>query len=171
MLTCFNALPTLVFTAGAHPSCAIIQFIVIRYWHNVLWCLHYSVMSKWHLRCECWFNLQDWTRVVVPRQSQCTPRCDAMCPRENTWVLVTGNYYAYVVKCISTFSVLLSPVGVLIKYQQNIWSGHKCLYCPARVVRWLDHLHAMCSRAWRALCAVGSRFNSSRGPGKVRLPT
>ena len=39
------------------------------------------------------------------------------------------------------------------------------------VVRWLDHLDAMCSRAWRALCAVGSRFNSSRGLGKVRPPT
>ena len=26
----------------------------------------------------------------------------------------------------------------------------------------------MCSRAWHALCAVGSRFNSSRGPGKAR---
>jgi len=25
---------------------------------------------------------------------------------------------------------------------------------PARVVRWLDHLDAMCSRAWCALCAV-----------------
>jgi len=33
---------------------------------------------------------------------------------------------------------------------------------PARVVRWLDHLDAMCRRTWRALCAVGSRFNSSR---------
>jgi len=42
---------------------------------------------------------------------------------------------------------------------------------PARVVRWLDHLDAMCSRARRALCAVGSRFNSSRGPGKARPPT
>jgi len=42
--------------------------------------------------------------------------------------------------------------------------------CPARVVRWLDHLGAMCSRAWRTLCAVASRFNSSRGPGKVRPP-
>jgi len=43
--------------------------------------------------------------------------------------------------------------------------------CPARVVGWLDHLDAMCSRAWRALCAVASRFNSSRGPGKARPPT
>jgi len=42
---------------------------------------------------------------------------------------------------------------------------------PTRVVRWLDHLGAMCSRAWRALCAVGSRFNSSRGTGKARPPT
>ena len=42
---------------------------------------------------------------------------------------------------------------------------------PARVVRWLDHLGAMCSRAWHALCAVGSRFNSNRGPGKERPPT
>jgi len=25
----------------------------------------------------------------------------------------------------------------------------------SRIVRWLDHLDAMCSRAWRALCAVG----------------
>ena len=41
----------------------------------------------------------------------------------------------------------------------------------ARVVRWLEHLGAMCSRAWRALCAVGSRFNSSPGPGKARPPT
>jgi len=44
-------------------------------------------------------------------------------------------------------------------------------YSPARVVRWLDHLGAMCSRAWRALCAVGSRFSSSRGPCKARPPT
>jgi len=43
--------------------------------------------------------------------------------------------------------------------------------CPARVVRWLDHLDTICSRAWRALCAVGSRFNSSHGPGKARPPT
>jgi len=42
---------------------------------------------------------------------------------------------------------------------------------PARVVRWLDHLGTMCSRAWRALCAVGSRFNSSHGPCKARPPT
>jgi len=43
---------------------------------------------------------------------------------------------------------------------------------PVRVVRWLDHLGAMCSRAWCALCAIGSRFNSNRGPGiKVRPPT
>jgi len=41
---------------------------------------------------------------------------------------------------------------------------------PARVVRWLNHLDTMCSRAWRALCAVGSRFNSSHGPGKARPP-
>jgi len=41
---------------------------------------------------------------------------------------------------------------------------------PARVVQWLDHLGAVCSRAWRALCAVGSRFNLSRGPvRRVRL--
>ena len=41
---------------------------------------------------------------------------------------------------------------------------------PARVVRWLDHLGAMYSRAWRAWCAVGSGFNSSRGPVRhVRL--
>jgi len=40
----------------------------------------------------------------------------------------------------------------------------------AREVRWLDHLDAMCSRASRALCAVGSRFNSSHGPVRhVRL--
>jgi len=35
---------------------------------------------------------------------------------------------------------------------------------PARVVQWLDHLDAMCSRAWRVQCAAGSRFNPSRGP-------
>jgi len=45
------------------------------------------------------------------------------------------------------------------------------IFRPAREVRWLDHLDTMCSRAWRALCAVGSRFNSSRGLGKARLPT
>jgi len=44
-------------------------------------------------------------------------------------------------------------------------------HCAARVVRWLDHLDAMCSRAWRALCSAGSRFDSSRGPGKARPPT
>jgi len=42
--------------------------------------------------------------------------------------------------------------------------------CP-RVVQWLDDLGAMCSTAWRALCAIGSRFNSSRSPGKERLLT
>jgi len=42
---------------------------------------------------------------------------------------------------------------------------------PARVVLWLDHLDAMCTRACCALYAVGSRFNSSRGPGKARPPT
>jgi len=41
----------------------------------------------------------------------------------------------------------------------------------ARVVRWLDHSVAMCSRAWRALCSAGSRFNSSSGAGKARLLT
>jgi len=41
----------------------------------------------------------------------------------------------------------------------------------ARVVRWLDHSDAMCSRAWRALSSAGSEFNSSRGPGKARPPT
>jgi len=36
----------------------------------------------------------------------------------------------------------------------------------------ITHLQtAMCSRAWRALCAVGSRFNLSRDPGKARPPT
>ena len=38
-------------------------------------------------------------------------------------------------------------------------------------VWWLDHLGAMCSRAWCALCAVGSRFKSSHSPGKARPPT
>ena len=38
---------------------------------------------------------------------------------------------------------------------------------PACVVRWLDHLGTVCSRAWRAQCAIGSRFSLSRGP--VRL--
>jgi len=42
---------------------------------------------------------------------------------------------------------------------------------PARVVWRLDHLGAMCSRAWHTQCAVGLRFNSSRGPGKARPPT
>jgi len=48
---------------------------------------------------------------------------------------------------------------------------HSVYISPARVVPWLDHLGAMCSRAWRAQCAVGSRFNSSRGPGKACPPT
>jgi len=39
---------------------------------------------------------------------------------------------------------------------------HYVIEGPARVVRWLDHLDAMCSRAWCVLCAVGLRFNSSR---------
>jgi len=39
--------------------------------------------------------------------------------------------------------------------------------CPARLERWLDHFGAMCSWAWRALYAVGLRFNSTRGPGKA----
>jgi len=46
-----------------------------------------------------------------------------------------------------------------------------CYAGPAHVVRWLDHLGAMCSRVWRALYAVGSIFNSSRGLGKARPPT
>jgi len=41
----------------------------------------------------------------------------------------------------------------------------------ARVVLWLGHADAMCSRARRALCSAGSRFNSSRGLGKARPPT
>jgi len=39
-----------------------------------------------------------------------------------------------------------------------------------RVVQWLDHLDAMCTRAWRAQCAAGLDINSSRGPGKARPP-
>jgi len=40
----------------------------------------------------------------------------------------------------------------------------------ARVVGWLDHLGAMCNRAWHTQCAIGARFNSSRGPVRpVRL--
>ena len=42
---------------------------------------------------------------------------------------------------------------------------------PAGVILWLDHLGTMCSRTWPAPCAVGSRFTSSRGPGKARPPT
>jgi len=40
----------------------------------------------------------------------------------------------------------------------------------ARVVRWLDHSDAMCSRAWCALCSAGSRFNSNRELGKAHPP-
>jgi len=42
---------------------------------------------------------------------------------------------------------------------------------PARVVQWLYHLGAMCSRAWRAQYAAVPEFNSSRGPSKARPPT
>ena len=50
-------------------------------------------------------------------------------------------------------------------------SHHICITKSACVVQWLDHSDAMCSRAWRALCSAGSRFNSSRGLGKARPPT
>jgi len=33
--------------------------------------------------------------------------------------------------------------------------------CPVRIVQWLDHLGAMCSRAWHAQCAAGPEFSSS----------
>jgi len=59
--------------------------------------------------------------------------------------------------------------GLLDSILESI--GNYVIWRPAHVVRWLDHMGAMCSRAWRALCAVGLRFNSSRGPGKARPPT
>jgi len=41
---------------------------------------------------------------------------------------------------------------------------------PAHVVRWLNHLGAMCSRAWRAQHAAGPEFSPSRGLARrVRL--
>jgi len=51
------------------------------------------------------------------------------------------------------------------------FNWHITWFRPALVVQWLDHLGAMCSRAWCALCAVGSRFNSSCGQGKAHPPT
>ena len=44
-------------------------------------------------------------------------------------------------------------------------------FSSARVVQWLDHLGAMCSRAWRAQCAAGPEFKSEPRAGKVRPPT
>ena len=71
-----------------------------------------------------------------------------------------------------------------VKHQQtgpfcHCWRWCRQLACSlfgktslaARVVLWLDHSDAMCSRAWRALCSAGSRFDSSRGLGKAHPPT
>jgi len=57
---------------------------------------------------------------------------------------------------------------VFLSFIQLKKQNHKFMFSPVHVVRWLDHLGAMCSKAWRTLCAVGSRFNSSRGLGKAR---
>jgi len=51
-------------------------------------------------------------------------------------------------------TVIISPVSSLFQL----------ISCPARVVQWLDHLGAMCSRAWRTQCAAGPEFNPSHGP-------
>ena len=56
------------------------------------------------------------------------------------------------------------------KEQPHPIFGPYLLWPAARVVLWLDHSDAMCSKASRALCSAGSRFNSSCGPGKARLP-
>jgi len=45
---------------------------------------------------------------------------------------------------------------------RNISIIQACHISPARVVQWLDHLSAMCSRAWHTQCAAGLEFNSSR---------
>jgi len=55
-------------------------------------------------------------------------------------------------------------------FKNLYFSKNKVHFCSAHIVLWLDHSDAMCSRAWRTLCAIGSRFNSSRGPGKAHLP-
>jgi len=73
---------------------------------------------------------------------------------------------------------LVSPDGVApsqivgVSASVNLTLQHKVQkLCSAREVRWLDHLDAMCSRAWHVLCSTGSRFNSSCGQGKARPPT
>jgi len=52
-----------------------------------------------------------------------------------------------------------------LKNAKNCSNNITTTALSARVVRWLDHSDAMCSRVWHALCSAGSRFNLSRGPG------
>jgi len=53
---------------------------------------------------------------------------------------------------------------IMVKQSWQFCKSNMINVQPARVVQWLDHLGAMCSRAWRSQCAIGPEFNPSRDP-------
>ena len=82
---------------------------------------------------------------------------------QNTIILVA--FYIMLARPVGRFFTVLRMNFPVMLIAEDI-----CGRCPAHIVQWLDHFGAMCSRAWHALCAISSRFNSSRGPGKARPP-
>jgi len=97
--------------------------------------------------------------------------------QRNNGSIATFKHHLKTYALSLALSISLPP---MLLYLQTHGETHRlCMFfyyhhnwgSPARVVRWLDHSGGMCSRVWHTLRAVGSRFNSSRGPGKARLPT
>jgi len=141
---------------------------------------------------HCFFAVAD--RICTASSSTCTELMHCMHASDSkTWSneLCLPDFICVFVSAVLCFTANISPTVVgIVTHRHSIamqggcsqrrLSVSVCLFVcphdnfqtsPSRVVLWLDHLDAMCSRAWRALCSAGSRFNSSRGQGKARPPT
>jgi len=95
-----------------------------------------------------WLQLQGWTSLEVWKD-------------ELPYVTPTWKSFSclYMVICTGDGYFPGKP-EVDGSFLHMFWKrtlAYKWHSSPARVVQWLDHLGAMCSRVWRALCAVGSR--------------
>jgi len=159
-----------------------------------MWCFQCVASASWCLvssqilpQCKlyiikiltfCRVYLQCFDTVGWARQEHLA--CKKLSDEVLVWLSVWSE--VQIIGIPSSWCHYLPVISCFIKIQKGLSFSVLAYRCPrkeairqvsgpAHVVRWLDHLGAMCSRAWCALCAVGSRFNSSRGLGKACPPT
>ena len=141
-----------------------------------MWCWHgnlYGVRCKWFAFgprdatampfISCIIGIQIGLTFLVLGYRGHKSVIDCWAHNNNVWEMIIYEYSSkrakfchFCDKNLPTWSDRNCYIEILMAENVEI--------TPARVVRWLDHLGAMCSRVWHMQCAIGSRFNSSRGP-------